>query len=211
MMLDLSQSEEELFSKFENRGKEAVRQSQRRGITTSRVDITEQNFDRFYAMYSGTCARTAMIPESYDKIKKLLFHFAAHGSAFLFFAYFENKPLCAFVAYRCGNCLSLIYQGTDYSDDNQNKRPANGLYWGTLKWAKEQGYKWFDLAGVNADPAPGSKSEGIRLYKRQFGGEYMEFPGNFEFVNRPLLKKVIDSVIPIYSKYALSKARKKKA
>lgn len=208
MMVDLAPDEDSIFSRFENRGREAVRQSQRRGITTSEVPVNEASFAIFYKMYADTCARTGMIPESAEKIKKQLFHLGKHQLAYLFFAYFDQQPVCAFVAFRCGDCLSLIYQGTDYSNDNQNKRPANGLYWGTIRWAKQNGFKWFDLAGVNANPAAGSKSEGIRLYKRQFGGGYMEFPGNFEFVNRRFVKWMIGLALPLYSKLALRRARK---
>ncbi|MGZ3885478.1 MAG: peptidoglycan bridge formation glycyltransferase FemA/FemB family protein [Bacteroidia bacterium] len=209
MMVDLLPDEDAIFSRFENRGREAVRQSQRRGITTSEVPVNDANFAAFYNMYAGTCARTAMIPESAGKIKQQLFHLSDKRLAHLFFAYHDGQPVCAFVAFSCGDCLSLIYQGTDYGNDNQNRRPANGLYWGTIKWAKEQGFRWFDLAGVNARPEAGSKSEGIRLYKRQFGGEYMELPGNFEFVNRPVVKKLIDLALPLYSAFALRRARRK--
>lgn len=208
MMLNLEKTEEEIFNNFESRGKEAVRQSIRRGITAKQVDINSENIKVFYNLYFNTCKRTEMIPESFETISNILNKFKNQNKVFLFMSFFEKKAVSAFIAYNCGDCLSLIYQGSDYDDEIQRKRPANGLYWETIKWAKLNSYKWFDLAGVNANPAPGSKSEGIRLYKRQFGCIYFDFPGNFEFVNRPILKKAIDFILPIYSKYTLGKKRK---
>jgi lipid II:glycine glycyltransferase (peptidoglycan interpeptide bridge formation enzyme) len=208
MMINLAQTEEEIFKNFESRGKEAVRQSIRRGITAKQVEINTENIKIFYNLYFNTCKRTEMIPESFETISNILNKFENEGKVFLFMSFFEKRAVSTFIAYDCGDCLSLIYQGSDYDEEIQKKRPANGLYWETIKWAKKNSYKWFDLAGVNANPKPGSKSEGIRLYKRQFGCAYFDFPGNFEYVNRPLLKNIIDFILPIYSKYKLKRQRK---
>ena len=151
-----------------------------------------------------------MIPESKEKIISMTKYYNKKEKAFMFFAYFEEKPIAGFIAFKCGNTLSLLYQGSNYSNDYQQKRPANNLYWYTIKWAKEQGYKWFDLAGVTLDAEENSKKAGILLYKSQFGGEICEFPGNFEFVAKPLIKKMVDVILPAYSKIALSYERRRK-
>ncbi len=209
ILIDLEPSEEEIFKQFEQRGREAVRQSQRRGIIAGPVEITDESLDRFYKLYSDTCKRTSMIPETKEKIVSETKYLTGHKTASLFFATYEDKPASGFIAYHCGNCLSLIYQGSDYSEDIQRRRPANCLYWETIRWAKSHGYKWLDLAGVNANPKKGSKSEGIRLYKRQFGGLYVEFPGNFQFVNRKTVYYLIAKILPLYSKIVLNIQRKK--
>lgn len=209
MLIDLKQSEDEIFKKFENRGKEAIRQSERRGITAKQVELNEENLASFYKLYSDTCKRTLIIPEALSIIKAIIKMYEHTYKVLLFIAFYEERPVCSFVAFDCYSCLSLIYQGSEYANDIPKRRPANGLYWFTIKWAKENGYKWFDLAGVNANPMPGSKSEGIRLYKRQFGGLYVEFPGNFEFVNRPFLKFIITKILPMYSKIVMRREKRK--
>lgn len=209
MLIDLQKSEDEIFNNFESRGRKAVRQAEMLGITANKVDFTKESFDQFYQLYYETCARTSMIPEQYEKIWNIVFQFSEKDKVFLFFSFFENIPVCAFISYKCGDCLSLIYSGSNHSEDVQKKRPTNFLYWYSIKWAKQMGYKWCDFAGVNSNPIPGSKSEGIRLFKRQFGPKYVEFPGNYEFVNRSFLNWVINKVTPIYSKIALKNARKR--
>lgn len=209
ILIDLQKEETEIFNSFERRGREAIRQSEKRGITSGEEKITHENLEMFYKLYSDTCRRTGMIPEEQDKIFKVVKFYNQQDKVFLFFARYENIPICAFIAFKCSDCLSLIYQGSDYSGNYQNKRPANNLYWYTIKWAKHHGYKWFDLAGVTLNPSLGSKKEGIYLYKRQFGGTIYELPGNFEYVNRPLIKLILDICLPLYSKLALSFQRKR--
>ncbi len=49
------------------------------------------------------------------------------------------------------------------------------LRWDIMRWAAENGFRWYDLAGVHPDPKPGSKHEGIRAFKSRWGGRYYEY------------------------------------
>jgi lipid II:glycine glycyltransferase (peptidoglycan interpeptide bridge formation enzyme) len=209
IMFDLDKTEEELFQDFEERGRKMVRQSEKRGITFSQEEVTIANLEKMYCMYEDTCLRTGIIPEGKERIIKTFLYFSERKKTLLFFAWYQNKEVCGILGYKCGNCLSLIYQGSDYSDDLRNRRPANHLYWKTMLWAKAQGYKWFDLAGVSLDAPAGSKSEGIYLFKRQFGGMVCTLPGNFEYVNRSFIKLFLDLTLPVYSRIALFLQRRK--
>lgn len=49
---------------------------------------------------------------------------------------------------------------------------ANDLIkWNVIKWAHENGIKYYDLAGVDPNSKPGSKEEGIFKFKQKWGGK----------------------------------------
>lgn len=77
--------------------------------------------------------------------------------------------------------LGLVFNG-DYAcqmnvcRDKGVVGAGDFLTYSVINLLRLWGVRWFDLAGVNPDPKPGSKDEGIRRYKEKWGGEvYGEF------------------------------------
>lgn len=58
------------------------------------------------------------------------------------------------------------------------------LYYKIIKDANIQGYKTFDFFGTTGNPIPSNPLYGIHLFKKRFGGEYMEFIGEFDLVTK---------------------------
>lgn len=207
ILIDLSQSEDEIFKAFERRGQKAIRQAESRGITVSQVEMNEDNFKIFYQLYVQTCSRTSFIPEPFDMLKTQLLYFGKQNAAVLFFAYEEVKAVGALVAFNNGVSLSTVYQGNDYTPEVINKRPSNAMYWYAVKWAKQQGINWFDFGGITVteEQEGNEKKQGIHNFKEQFGGRIVKFPGNFRYVNRPILNFILSMLVPVYSMIALRK------
>ena len=60
-------------------------------------------------------------------------------------------------------------------DALKNKIPAQDfIHWELFKYAKSQGCHIYDVAGVNPNPE-NRKEEGIREFKKKWGGEYTEY------------------------------------
>lgn len=76
------------------------------------------------------------------------------------------------------------------------------LYYEIIKDANKEGYKRFDFFGTTGDPNPHNSVYGIHLFKKRFGGEYTEFIGEFDLINKKLLYF-------LYNKYLKFKKRKK--
>jgi lipid II:glycine glycyltransferase (peptidoglycan interpeptide bridge formation enzyme) len=52
-------------------------------------------------------------------------------------------------------------------------RPNNFLLWSVIKWAKNSGYKWFEVGQFQTYPWRNIKEYNIGRYKSQFGEDYL--------------------------------------
>lgn len=76
---------------------------------------------------------------------------------------------------------------------------VNRLYYEYMKDAYEKGYEYADLFGVVGDPHTKYKNlAGIYEYKRKIGGDYIEFIGEFDLINKPFWYNVLPTLLKIY-------------
>ena len=76
---------------------------------------------------------------------------------------------------------------------------VNRLYYEYMKDAFEKGYEYADLFGVVGDPHTKYKNlAGIYEYKRKIGGDYIEFIGEFDLINKPFWYNVLPTLLKIY-------------
>lgn len=90
-----------------------------------------------------------------------------------------------------------LYIGND--DTALYTGAVNRLYYEFIKDAYENKYEYFDLFGVVGDPETKYKNlAGIYEYKKKFGGEYIEFIGEFDLVNKKFWYYVLPILLKIY-------------
>ena len=76
---------------------------------------------------------------------------------------------------------------------------VNRLYYEFIKDAYENKYEYADLFGVVGDPNTKYKNlAGIYEYKRKIGGDYIEFIGEFDLINKPFWYTVLPTLLKIY-------------
>lgn len=76
---------------------------------------------------------------------------------------------------------------------------VNRLYYEFIKDAYDNGYEYADLFGVVGDPKTKYKNlAGIYEYKRKIGGDYIEFIGEFDLINKPIWYKILPVLLKIY-------------
>ena len=92
-----------------------------------------------------------------------------------------------------GETATALYAGSHnlFNETFVNNR----IYFEKLHNAKEAGYKYFDQFGTTGNPVKGNHLYGIHKFKQQFGGDYIEYIGEFDYV----LNK---TWYHIYTKYA---------
>jgi len=71
------------------------------------------------------------------------------------------------------------------------------IYYQILKDAKSESYKYCDFFGSEGKVDKTSDIYGIYLFKLRFGGDFDEFIGEFDFVTKPFMNKIISSLISI--------------
>ena len=81
-------------------------------------------------------------------------------------------------------------------------------YYEHLKYCKEQGLKIYDQFGTIGDLSENNPRLGLHEFKKKFGGDYVEFIGEFDLVTNPLMYFVFTKLVPFYRKLVRNRSKK---
>lgn len=169
-------TEEELLAAFHSKTRYNLRLSARKGVTVRLCG--KEMLPEFSRLMQETGNRDGFItrPESY---------FAAMldslgDKARLYMAFWEGKPIAGTLAVHYGNKVWYLYGAS--SNEHRNVMPNYQLQWAMIQWALETHCDIYDFRGVSGDLTPDNPLYGLYLFKKGFGGDLVEFCGEFEMV-----------------------------
>lgn len=119
--------------------------------------------------------------------------------------YGEEIILSAHMIIKYNDKAWVLYAG---NHNILNKTYANYLtYYYHLKTCKEEGIKVYDQFGTIGDLNKDNPRYGLHLFKKKFGGDYIEFLGEFDYIANHFMYFVFTKLVPIYRniKYKHSK------
>lgn len=96
-----------------------------------------------------------------------------------------------------GNGDKLLFLNANYE-----------LYYHILLDSKDNGYKLVDFYGSEGKVDKNSEIYGIYLFKLRFGGDFDEFVGEFDFVTKPIMNKIIGFALKQRRRYLYKKSLK---
>lgn len=112
----------------------------------------------------------------------------------------DEIPLaCAALLYSAAHCYYL-YGGT--SDRFRSTLPVYALLPDALERARKRGCTLFDFGGVSGelDPEKDPRHGGLELFKRKWGGDPIEYVGEFTLPLRPFWSRLWDAAVEIRKK-----------
>lgn len=113
--------------------------------------------------------------------------------------YPNGKVVCSLVCSYTNYAAWTLYIGNDSL--GTHTAAVNRCYYEALKDAKENKLEFYDLFGTVGDPQTKYKNlAGLHEFKRKFGGDYIEFMGEFDLINKPFWYKVLPILLKIYRK-----------
>ena len=121
----------------------------------------------------------------------------------------DEVVLSSIITVKYGNKVWTVHGGNNSILMSLN---ANYLcYYTIMKDAYENGYKVMDCFGTCgiANPDKSNPIYGIHSFKKRLGGEYTEFIGEFDYVNKKLLYKLFLIAIKIHRKISKIKQKRK--
>jgi peptidoglycan pentaglycine glycine transferase (the first glycine) len=77
-----------------------------------------------------------------------------------------------------------------------------------IKYCHENGIKMYDQFGTIGDLTEGNPRLGLHEFKKKFGGDYVEFIGEFDLVIYKVMYMNFTKLVPIYRKAVRKKAKK---
>ncbi len=118
----------------------------------------------------------------------------------------EEITLNAHMLIEYGDKAWVIYAGNEnfltetYSNYN--------TYLTHLEYAKNSGYKVYDQFGTIGDLSKDNPRLGLHEFKKKFGGDYVEFIGEFDYVTKHFMYFVFTKLVPLYRNMKKKKSKK---
>ena len=81
-------------------------------------------------------------------------------------------------------------------------------YFEHIKYCKEKGIKIYDQFGTIGDLSENNPRLGLHEFKKKFGGDYVEFIGEFDYVTNRFMYFVFTKLVPLYRKMIRKKSKK---
>lgn len=197
--VDLRRSPDAILGAMRARTRTYIRQAERRGVVVR--DGTRDELPVFCELVEATSRRQGFAPYPRSYYEQILHSFQDH--AHLLVADYQGDILSSALLLGFGDTVN--YKMGGWLGCHRDVRPNESLHWAGMQWARDRGYRYYDLEGI--DRAVGeailvgrdSKDlpvPGITHFKLGLGGEVAEFPGSYDYVRQRVLRMGLQWAAP---------------
>jgi len=210
--IDLSPEYETLFSQVSKSTRRSIRSAEKRGISVREGTI--EDVGTFYNFYLNTSSRQKFVPYPKEYMTALYNKLGSLGYIRLFLAECDGGAVSSLLVSTFNGTVEGKFLGWSGCSSCSNKscHPNEVLFWECVRWAKSQGYRYFDFGGI--DPAhaklieqegelPKSLSQTTTRFKMGFGGQIVFYPGPCDFVFNPFLRSLLRLFSRLCRNYSL--------
>lgn len=120
--------------------------------------------------------------------------------------YGSTIPLSAHMIITYGNKAWVLYAGNHNILTETYTNYAT--YFEHIKYCKEHGIEIYDQFGTIGDLSSNNPRMGLHEFKKKFGGDYIEFLGEFDYILKPFLYFVFQKLVPFYRNIVKNKSKR---
>jgi len=185
-VLELS-DEEETWRSIQKSKRKAIKKAMKN------VEVKEIQFsdvDELYSLYCRNMHRFGSPPYAKKYFESFYKNLVDVGLANVFGAYINGKLVSALLGFTYQDRVHILIAVSD--PKYMEYRPSDAMHWTFIKWACNNGFKWFDFGRVREE-------SGQFEYKRKWGPTMMDLPSYFLLWN----VDEVPVVDPTSSKYKL--------
>lgn len=156
---------------------------------------TKEDLDKTKELLESGKISKKQKPDTIDKINRL------ENGLKIFEEYkdSENEVVCSLINGIANKKMWTMYIGNNKL--GEYLMAVNRVYYETIHYCFENGYEFLDVYGTVGDPKTTYRNlGGLHSFKKKFGETYIEFIGEFDLVNKPLLYTVLPMLLKIYRK-----------
>lgn len=166
-ILDLSATEEELFSGLHSKHRNVIKKAIKDGIVITK---DARNIEDCIHLIQETLVRQGVVFQSSDFFNQLSQNLGENVDFWI--AENDSKIQgAAIIVWNKGANAYYLYGG---SAIEPHTGAMNLLHWEVIKTMKLRGVLFYDFVGARLNPKEGSKYEGIQRFKSRFGGDLKE-------------------------------------
>jgi lipid II:glycine glycyltransferase (peptidoglycan interpeptide bridge formation enzyme) len=177
LILSLEPDEDTLLRQMHEKTRYNIRLSRRRMVKV--VHYTDaKHVDEFWQLAQEVERRGRFYyyPRSYyETLMKVL---GQRGQAHLFVARWKKRTVAAIILVGFGNTLTYVHGASAYR--YRAVMAPHLLHWEAIRWAKEQGYRYYDFFGIAPANVPRHPWAGITRFKLGFGGRTQHYIGTWD-------------------------------
>jgi lipid II:glycine glycyltransferase (peptidoglycan interpeptide bridge formation enzyme) len=190
----LGKTEEDLMNGFDGKWRYNVRLAGRKGVEV-RICGPEM-LESFYNIMIETGMRDNFVTRPLSYFQRMMDSMGQNLR--LYMAFYEDKPIAGTLAIHYGDKVWYLYGAS--SNQFRNVMPNYLLQWEMMRWSLAEGCTLYDFRGVSGDLSEDNPLYGLYRFKRGFGGELVEFCGEFELCFKPTVAKSIEQLRKVYNK-----------
>jgi lipid II:glycine glycyltransferase (peptidoglycan interpeptide bridge formation enzyme) len=204
MLLPLDSDDEAQHRRVNDRVARSINKARRAGVAVRRIDGTSPETDQqaaleaMYAMLAATAERRGFTIRGPDYVLPSLGALVRTGCASVWLAEHEGRDVASTLVHHSGERAVLFLAGAVEDDAGRNRTPANFLLqWQIIRWAAGEGFRSYDLGGVDTPDAPGMPRDekhplwGLFQFKSQWGAKPVEYAGAHEHAPRRALGALV--------------------
>ena len=193
--LDISPSEEELLGRMSSKTRYNIRLAVRKGVKVYPMETKEQ-LPVFYSILKETAERDNFLIRGYDYFSTIWDELVPQGLARFFLAEYEGKVIAGTLALKLGSKVWYSYGAS--CNQHRNVMPNYLLQWSMIRWAQQEGCTLYDFRGVSGELREDNPLYGLYRFKKGFGGEFVEFVGEWDKVFSPFFYWLWEWALPLY-------------
>ncbi|MBI5788299.1 MAG: peptidoglycan bridge formation glycyltransferase FemA/FemB family protein [Candidatus Schekmanbacteria bacterium] len=196
--IDLTQSEDKIWGNINRDYRYNINKSQKTGVV---VGFSEDDnlLDLFYNFYSKMFERKGIESSGYVYFDQGVRKLIQNKKCRIFYAKYNDKIINIVIISLIG--IPRYIWGAVSTEDDRLPPSGHLIQWEIIKWLKSQNYQIYDLGGTpgyNLDKK--HPNYGVWFFKKRFGGDYVEFFGDYDLVvNRPLYQ-LYQKILPAYKR-----------
>ncbi len=143
IMVDISQSEDEILGAMKSKTRYNIRLSARKGVTVRQG--TADDLPTFIKLIQATSQRDGFGVHD-PRYYRDAFQLFVPDHAVLLIAEYEEQPLAAAFITALGKTANYLYGAS--SNVERNRMPAYAVQWAAIQWARSKGCIQYDLWGI---------------------------------------------------------------
>jgi lipid II:glycine glycyltransferase (peptidoglycan interpeptide bridge formation enzyme) len=192
-MVDL-RDDEPLLASFDKDTRYAIRRAIREGVTTRVVsDVNDDEaVRRLHAVVTDTLTRARYRLPALERYRIIWRTFAPENRARIIEAWHDGRLESAALTVVADGRSFYLYAGSVREQKGETKRfPSYAVQWEMMRTVRGLGARVHDLWGVAPETAgPDHPWWGFSLFKKGFGGRYVQWIGSYEIILDPLFYRL---------------------
>lgn len=187
LVLDLTQTEEQILAQMKPKGRYNIKVAQKHGIRVRQIQSKEAA-KIFYELLQKTTARDGFSGHPQNYYEKFL-EVLGKDVATCFVAEQAGKPLAASLCTFYGDTATYYYGASDH--EYRNRMAPYLVQWRAIQEAKKRGCKYYDFLGIAPEGTEKHSLSGVTDFKKKFGGEVVSYPKSQELILKDRIFRVI--------------------